>query len=239
MTAPQPPSQPPPSGSGPPAAAAPAAEPRRRGGPRKPTRPDDGRLVRGRRARRRIREAFGEVYREVGFDRATLRAIAERAGMGASSLYRHIRSKEELLIRDLAERQEEAWQRFRKEDDKALPTRERVRRFLDAQHALLAEDPDLTTIALRAASHPGARVARQVLALHDRTIGLLFEVLQHGRMRGDLGRGVDAMAAARAIFHITTSARIPWANGAVDAAGCRAAIESAVDVLFHGLEPRA
>lgn len=243
MTAPEPPSQPPVPTSGPAGASAgpaePAPEPRRRGGPRKPTRADDGRLVRGRRARSRIREAFAEVHREVGFDRATLRAIAERAGMGASSLYRHIRSKEELLIHDLAERQEEAWQRFRKDDDKALPTRERVRRFLDAQHALLAEDPDLTTIALRAATHPGARVARQVLALHDRTIGLLFEVLQQGRMRGDLARGVDVMAAARAIFHITTSARIPWANGAIDAAGCRAAIESAVAVLFRGLEPRA
>jgi AcrR family transcriptional regulator len=237
MTVTPPPGQPPAPGPDPTAAA--AGEPRRRGGPRKPTRPDDGRLVRGRRSRSRIREAFGEVYRQVGFDRATLRAIAERAGMGASSLYRHIRSKEELLIRDLSDRQEEAWQRFRKEDDKALPTRERVRRFLDTQHALLAEDPDLTTIALRAATHPGARVARQVLALHDRTIGLLFEVLQQGRMRGDLARGVDVMAAARAIFHITTSARIPWANGAVDAAACRTAIESAVDVLFRGLEPRA
>jgi AcrR family transcriptional regulator len=229
MTVSQPPSAP--------AAGEPPA-PSRRGGPRRPLRQDDGRLVRGRRSRARIRDAAGSLFREVGFDRATLRAIAERAGMGASSIYRHIRSKEELLIRDLADRQEEAWQRFRAGDDRSLSTRERVRRFLDTQHALLAEDPDLTTIALRAATHPGARVGRQVLALHDRTIGLLFEVLQQGRMRGDLARDVDVMAAARALFHITQSARIPWANGVVDAAGCRAAIESAVEVLFRGLAVR-
>jgi AcrR family transcriptional regulator len=208
-------------------------------GERRRLRPDDGRLVRGRRSRARIRAAAAELFRERGFDGTTLRAIGARAGMGASSIYRHVRSKEELLIRELAERQEEAWQRFRHEEIRGFTTRERVRKFLDAQHALLAEDPDLTTIALRATTHPGARVARQALALQDRTIGLLVEILQQGRMAGDLDRQVDVLAAARAICHVTQSARIPWANGLVDAAGCRAAIESALGVLFRGLEARS
>jgi AcrR family transcriptional regulator len=208
-------------------------------GERRRLRPDDGRLVRGRRSRARIRVAAAELFRERGFDGTTLRAIGARAGMGASSIYRHVRSKEELLIRELAERQEEAWQRFRREEIRGLATRERVRKFLDAQHALLAEDPDLTTIALRATTHPGAQVARQALALQDRTIGLLLEILQQGRMAGDLDRQVDVLAAARAVCHVTQSARIPWANGLVDAAGCRAAIESALDVLFRGLEARS
>ena len=208
-------------------------------GQRRRLRPDDGRLVRGRRSRARIRTAAAELFRERGFDGTTLRAIGARAGMGASSIYRHVHSKEELLIRELAERQEEAWQRFRREEIRDLATRERVRKFLDAQHALLAADPDLTTIALRATTHPGARVARQALALQDRTIGLLVEILQQGRMAGDLDRQVDVLAAARAVCHVTQSARIPWANGLVDAAGCRATIESAVDVLFRGLEARS
>ena len=208
-------------------------------GERRRLRPDDGRLVRGRRSRARIREAAAELFRERGFDGTTLRAIGARAGMGASSIYRHVHSKEELLIRELAERQEEAWQRFRREEIRGLATRERVRKFLDAQHALLAADPDLTTIALRATTHPGARVARQALTLQDRTIGLLVEILQQGRMTGDLDLQVDVLAAARAVCHVTQSARIPWANGLVDAAGCRAAIESAVDVLFRGLEARS
>ncbi len=206
-----------------------------RGGSRRPRRSDDGRLVRGRRSRARIRAAASELFRERGFDGATLRAIAERAGMGASSIYRHVRSKEELLIRELVDRQEEAWQRFRASDDRSRETRERVGRFLRAQHGLLAEDPDLVTIALRATTHPGAQVARQVLALHDRTIGLVAEILQQGRVAGDLRRDVDVMAAARALFHVTTSARIPWANGLVDADACQAAIESSVDVIFTGL----
>jgi AcrR family transcriptional regulator len=191
--------------------------------------------VRGRKSRARILAAARDLFSEHGFDGATLRAIAARAGMGASSIYRHIRSKEELLIEDLAARQEEAWRRFRQADDRRQPTRDRVLAFFTEQHGLLSEDADFTTIALRALTHPEARVARRVLALHDRTIGLLAEILLTGRMRGDLARDADVMIGARALFHAALGARISWANGLVTAEGCAASIASSVDLLFRGL----
>lgn len=201
-------------------------------------RPDDGRLVRGRRSRERIREAARALFRERGFDATTLRAIAERAGMGASSIYRHIRSKEELLVEELAELQERAWIRFRSLGSQGATPRERVRRFLDMEHELMVGDPDLTIIALRATSHPEHRVARRVLALQDRTVGLLTEILQAARTRGELGQEVDPLVAARTITHVTSGARIAWANGLLSAEACRAAIDSGVDLLFRGLERR-
>ena len=215
------------------AAAGPPTSPRNTGSE---LRPDDGRLERGRRSRARIRRAARELFREKGFDGATLRAIAERAGMGASSIYRHVESKEELLIAELAELQEEAWRRFRLADERDASTRARVERFLGVQHALLVADRDLTRIALRATTRPEARVARQVLALHDRTIGLLVEILQMGRMRADLDRQADVLTAARALFHITLGARIPWAVGLVSDDACLDSIREGVGLLFRGLE---
>jgi AcrR family transcriptional regulator len=206
---------------------------------RAPLRRDDGRLVRGRRSRDRILRAARELFEERGFDRATLRAIAERAGMGASSIYRHVRSKEELLIDELTRLQEEAWHRFRQGDERTLPTRERVHRFLDVQHELLVADRDFTAIALRATTKPEARVARQVLALNDRTVGLLMEILQMGRMRNDLAKDVEVLEAARVVFSITQGARIPWANGLVTDEVCRNSIQSGVDLLFKGLDRRS
>jgi AcrR family transcriptional regulator len=208
-------------------------------GARGPLRPDDGRLVRGRASRARIRAAARALFEERGFDAATLRAIAERAGMGVSSIYRHVRSKEELLVAELADLQEEAWTRFRTGDDRSAPTRERLRRFLALQHELLAASPDLTTIALRATTHPEARVSRRALALQDRTIGLLAEILQRGRMSGELSRDVDLLAAARTLFHLTQGSRISWANGLQGADACREAIEAGVGVLFRGLDSAA
>ncbi len=201
-------------------------------------RPDDGRLIRGRRSKERIRAAARELFRERGFDRATLRAIAERAGMGASSIYRHVRSKEELLVEELAALQEEAWRRFRSRDDRRDPVRERVRSFLETQHALLIQAPDLTIIAIRATTYPEARVAARVLALHDRAIGLLAEILQGGRMQGSLHRDLDLLGAARALFHVTQGAWISWANGMTSAEETRSAIGHGVDLLFCGIEAR-
>ncbi|MDG2334691.1 MAG: hypothetical protein P8Q97_10745 [Myxococcota bacterium] len=140
------------------------------------------------------------------------------------------------MIADLDELQEEAWRRFRLDDDRKAPTRKRVTRFLDAQHQLLAEDSDLTLIALRATTRPGIRVAQQVLALNDRTIGLLMEIMQMGRMQSQLKRNVDVLEAARVVFNITQGARIPWANGLTDAETCRQAIQKGVDLLFGGLD---
>lgn len=206
---------------------------------RVPLRPDDGRLARGRRSRARIREAARSLFRERGFDGATLRAIAERAGMGASSIYRHFQSKEELLIDELSERQEEAWTRFRRTDDRKRPTLDRLREFLDLQHELLVADRDLTTIALRATTKTEARVARRVLQLYDRTIGLLMEILQQGRMRKDLDKQVDVLEAARLLFHVTNGARIPWANGMVSDDAYRKSIHQALELVFRGISAPA
>jgi AcrR family transcriptional regulator len=206
--------------------------------PKAPLRADDGRLARGRRSRARIREAARELFRESGFDGATLRAIAARAGMGASSIYRHVRSKHELLILELADLQEEAWTSFRQQDDRSDPTRDRIRRFFEIQHAMLADDLDLTVIAIRATTYPEARVARRVLVLNDRAVGLLAEILQGGRRR-DLDPDIDVLAAARAIFHVASGVRISWANGLVSEDGCRESIEASVGLLFRGLEPRS
>ncbi len=213
----------------------PAPSPQRATASGSKLRDDDGRLVRGRRSRTRILAAARELFAERGFDKATLRAIAERAGMGASSIYRHVQSKEELLVDELARLQERAWRNFRERDDRRAPTRERITRFLDAQHELLVADRDFTMIALRAASKPDARVARQVMALNDRTIGLLMEILQMGRMAKELDRRVDVLEAARVVFHITQGARIPWANGMVGDDACRESIQQGVELLFAGI----
>ena len=201
-------------------------------------RPDDGRTVRGRRSRTKIHAAARALFHEQGFDKTTLREIAARAGMGASSIYRHIRSKEELLVDELGELQQRAWLRLRSGPARALLARERLRRFLDSEHALLVRAPDLTTVALRATTHPEARVARRALALQDQTIGLVAEILQSARSRGELRRDADVLVAARTLTHAIHGARLAWANGLLDAEGCRAAVDAAVALLFDGIAAR-
>ena len=55
-------------------------------------------------ARRRILEATAELVTAGGLDAATPAAIAERAGAGKMSLYRHFAGKDELVAEALAAR---------------------------------------------------------------------------------------------------------------------------------------
>ena len=127
---------------------------------------------------------------------------------------------------------------FRKNDDRAKDCSERIQSFFRNQHALLAEDPDLTVISIRATTYPEARVARRVLRLNDRTIGLLAEIILQGRMRRDLRYDVDVLVAARALFHVATGARISWANGLLTEQGCRDSIDASVRLIFVGMNAR-
>src|ERR1700742_4743700 len=62
-------------------------------------------------ARQRILDAPGELVTAGGLAAATPAAIAERAGAGKMSLYRHFSGKDELVAEALAERdlQYRAW----------------------------------------------------------------------------------------------------------------------------------
>ena len=101
-----------------------------------------------------------------------------------------------------------------------------------------AQDRDFTVIMLRATTHPEARVAGRVLALQDRTIGLVAEILQSARSRRELRREADVLAAARTILYVTNGARIAWANGQLDAEECRETVAAAVDLVFEGIAAR-
>lgn len=51
-----------------------------------------------RRSRSEIVQAALAVFREKGYERATVRDIAAKAGLGSSSLYSHIKSKRDLFL---------------------------------------------------------------------------------------------------------------------------------------------
>ena len=90
--------------------------------------------------------------------------------------------------------------------------------------------------ALRATTRPDAHVARRALALSDQTVGLIAEILQMGRRKRDLRKDLDVLEAARVIYDLTQGPRISWAHGMLSAERCRKSINSAVDLLFIGLQ---
>ena len=67
-----------------------SALPRKPGRPKAPPGPDNGRT--------RIVRAAAHLFREKGFRAATVRELAEAAGMQSGSLFYFFRNKEEILV---------------------------------------------------------------------------------------------------------------------------------------------
>ena len=189
------------------------------------------------RAARKIHEAARALFREQGFDKTTLREIAARAGMGASS-----------TTATSARRKSRWWTSSASCSSALARLRARVTRSLPAASACAASSTPSTRcwcahrISRRSrcapTTHPEARVARRALALQDQTIGLIAEILQSARARGELRREADVLVAARTLTHAIHGARLAWANGLLDAEGCRASVEAAVTLLFDGIGAR-
>src|ERR1700733_11065048 len=81
-------------------------------------------------ARQRILEATAELVTARGLDAATPAAIAERAGAGKMSLYRHFSGKDELVAGALAGRGL-YYRAFLPGDPAATPPRERLLAMFD------------------------------------------------------------------------------------------------------------
>ena len=203
-------------------------------------RPDDGRLVRGRRSRSKIHEAARALFREQGFDKTTLREIAARAGMGASSIYRHIRSKEELLVEELG-RAPAARLDAPPHGRGARAARARAAAPLPRRRARAAACARPTSRRSRCAPPRIPRRASRAACSRSRTRRSASSPRSSSpaRSRGELRRDADVLVAARTLTHAVHGARLAWANGLLDAEGCRAAVDAAVALLFDGIGARA
>ena len=187
-------------------------------------------------AARKIHDAARALFREQGFDKTTLREIAARAGMGASSIYRHIRSQGGAAGRRARRAPGARVDALPRAGD-ARPARARAaaplpRRRARAPRARARPHDD------RAARHHAPRGARG--APRARAPGPDHRPRDRDppvrrAARGELRRDADVLVAARTLTHAIHGARLAWANGLLDAEGCRTAVDAAVDLLFDGI----
>ena len=138
-------------------------------------------------ARDAILEAALEVFRENGYERTSVRAIAERAGIPISSLYAHIKGKEELfleLVAPVLERAKLDMAEIVASDD---AVRDKLRRaIVHAAGAFDANHEELV-IYLRDFFPILERADPQARREYEQTwIDLIAEGVQEGVLRADL-----------------------------------------------------
>jgi AcrR family transcriptional regulator len=165
--------------------------------------------------RERIKSAALAVFTEKGYEAATTREIALRAGLGAATLFRYAVQKRDLLLMIVNDGLEAATARSRAELDPGAPLVEQLMvvftpRFTYwGRHLSLARDLMHETVLARATGDTSAE-ARRYLEVRGALLDLLLEIVRREQARGNVDRREDANLIATLFLAIHLSQLRLW-----------------------------
>ena len=186
----------------------------------------------------RIKKAAHALFRERGFDRATTREIAKRAGVGIGTVFSYATEKRDLLLLIYGERFEAARADFKGIDPRRTFVGNLIELFRP-YYVLFASEPEIMRDLLRELSYfthglqlPRMQAGRQEL------LKMIANVVTDAKKQGVLGTSDSAQAVARLIFGILQAEIRIWIAGdkPVPEEGLRA-LAAALKIFIRGLGP--
>jgi AcrR family transcriptional regulator len=134
-------------------------------------------MSRARERANRIVETAIELAEEGGFENVRLRDVAANSGVALGTLYRHFRSKEDLLVAALAREVEGVEARAGARPPEGTPL-ERVETHFRMATRALCRRPKLARALLRAVASGEPELTEKVTLFHDRTTRLIIAALR-------------------------------------------------------------
>ncbi len=167
-----------------------------------------------------------------GFEAVRLRDVAAHSGVALGTLYRHFRSKEDLLVAALAREAAGLAARMAKHPPQGASALERVTAYFAAATRTLCRKPKLTRAVLRAASSDEPELANKIRAFHGIAGTLLVRAL-----RGDASaRLEDATEREQRVCEVLQqvwfAALIGWMGGLHKQSAVVAQVRSAAELLL-------
>lgn len=189
--------------------------------------------------RGRIIEAARALFREKGFEAATTREIAERAEVGAGTLFLYARNKSDLLVLVY-------WESIRDTVREAFttlpagaPLAEELMHVFTRLFEMYSRDEDLSRAYIREMIFQPGESRREMDELTVLFFRTASERAEAARARGEVGEHFDAGLAAQNFFGLYFFALTMWLGGWVDRETALAHLRDAVGLQIEGLRPRA
>jgi AcrR family transcriptional regulator len=193
--------------------------------------------------RLRIEAAARDIFREKGFEAATTREIAVRAGVGTGTLFVYARDKNALLRMVFRDALEQLTDSAFASVPGGAPLIEQLIHVFSPRYAFWGDDPRLSRHAVTATF--GARFEGDgdvsdgppiVHALHDR----LLELIARNQAAGAIVAGVRPELVTRLILDVYYNENREWIAArepGVDAGIAR--LREVLDLTLRGFTPRA
>ncbi len=189
--------------------------------------------------RRRVLEAARELFEEVGYDEATIRAIARRADCSVGSVFTGFSSKSHVLSEVMQARLAELYADL----DRVIPhlrgsTADRCRSLFAVHYAFEHRRLHLFLAYLASGFDWRAGPDLPPMGANPRLRGMVLECLAEGRAQGDVCANADIELAADLLIGAYAWNYRLAALGKAQAAQLTAVFDRQVGLIFDGLAPR-
>jgi len=189
---------------------------------------------------RRIKDAATELFIKKGFDDATTREIAVRAGVGLGTVFIYAPTKRDLLFLIVNDDLQDVVERAAGLVRPGGPMLENLLRVFRAHYRYFAEQPALSRLALREMIfYDAGPEAKKFLKTRERLVGLIRDIIDHAVEQRTISSSEDSRLVAWVIFSIYQVEVRRWLSADdLDVARGIAHLRRQLMVLMNGLSPR-
>jgi len=131
--------------------------------------------------RRKILTAALALFRKEGFEKSTMREVAQRAGVATGAAYYYFDSKDALVLAFYEQAAEELWPLARKAAGSAKGLAAKLREVILVKIEYFAENRDVLRALLRTGAdpkHPLSPFSRQTKLIRDADVELFAEIVR-------------------------------------------------------------
>ncbi len=159
----------------------------------------------------RIKAAAKDLFTELGFDRATTRAIAQRAHVGLGTLFNYADDKRDLVFLIFNEELDRITDSAFAAVDPRRPLDEQLSTAFGVFYRSFAANPMLSRILLQELTfYSRGRLAGDFQRSKRRTIGFIRQLIAAAQREGRIHAGEDPATIALSIFFLYSGAVRYW-----------------------------
>lgn len=185
--------------------------------------------------RRIILETAYSLFEEVGYEKATMRTLAARAGVGIGTIFQHFRNKPALLV---ATFDEEIRPVVENAIESIPPTdlKKQLRHIIRHVFEFYAHRVPLSRVLLKEIVFMEGDGAPNIKALENEYIQKVADIFQEAVERGEIRKSANLPTAINAFWAYYTHTLLEGLNApSFDIDGQLKKIDSLVDQLFKGI----
>ena len=165
---------------------------------------------------RQIVEAARELIAAGGVDRLTTRALAEKVGVSEAAVYRHVRSKEEVLLLLVDEIRDSLFSAISRATSSDRTAHEKLERLLRLHLSYVELRRGISFVVItEAMQFQGPKVRAAGRALIEDYLQLVEGIVSEGIARGEIAKSVNPAVAATMFFGMIQTTVTRWLYDAI------------------------